>query len=174
MTEDFITLPTALLPLAKTHMRVDFTDDDADITDKLAQAIGYAQYFWELQVFGATVAFTPDGGACCYQCPVRPVSAFTAADAVGDVTAEYQLRSTSLTAPVFLERVDAAAFPAGVTFSLATGYSDPADMHPAMRGNILRVAATLYENRESISAISLDQVPFWLNDMMGGLWVPRA
>jgi hypothetical protein len=32
----------------------------------------------------------------------------------------------------------------------------------------------MYEHRESITAYSLDQVPFWMNDMLGGLWVPRA
>jgi hypothetical protein len=34
--------------------------------------------------------------------------------------------------------------------------------------------ATLYEHRESVSVLSPDQMPFWLNDMLGGLWIPRA
>ena len=68
----------------------------------------------------------------------------------------------------------ATAFPAGVTFSLTAGYADLASLDPAMRGNILRMAATMYEHRESITTESVDQMPSWLNDMMGGLWVPRA
>ena len=52
---------------------------------------------------------------------------------------------------------------------------DPDEIDAAVRrADILRMTASLYEHRESISTLSLDQMPFWMNDLMGGLWMPRA
>ena len=171
---DHTTLPAAMLEMTKKHLRVDVDEDDELITEYLAWAIGYGQNFWGLQIFGAEVDFIPDGGAATYACPVQPVSAFTAADVDGDVSADYALESASLTEPAWLVRVDGDVFPADVTFSLTAGYAALADMNPAVRGGILRIAATMYEHRETITTESIDQVPYWLNDMLGGLWVPRA
>ena len=171
---DTTTLPAAMLPMAKKHLRIDADDDDELITEYLAWAIAYAQNFWGLQIFGAEVDFLPDGGESTYATPVQPVSAFTAADAGGDVSADYRLETASLTEPAWLVRADADVFPAGVTFSLTTGYAALADMGPAMRGGILRIAATMYEHRETVTTESVGQTPYWLNDMLGGLWVPRA
>jgi uncharacterized phiE125 gp8 family phage protein len=172
---DSTSLPDAMLDMAKKHMRVDFADDDDSITEYIAWSIGYLENVWGLQVFSGEVTFMPDGGTATVQCPVQPVSpTFTAADAGGDVTADYVLRTTSLAAPVWLARADGGVIPAGVTFTMAAGYEDPADMHPSVRGNILRVAATMYEHRESITTLTLDHVPYWLNDMVSGLWVPRC
>jgi uncharacterized phiE125 gp8 family phage protein len=171
---DTTTLPAAMLQMTKSHLRVDVDEDNAAITEYLAWAIDYASKFWELQIFAAAVAFKPDGGATSYACPVRPVSTFTAADAGGDVSVDYLLQSASLTEPAWLVRSDGAAFPTGVTFSLTAGYAALTDLSPAMRGNILRIAATMYEHRETVTTETVDQVPYWLNDMMGGLWVPRA
>jgi uncharacterized phiE125 gp8 family phage protein len=171
---DTTTLPAAMLAMTKKHLRVDVDEDDATITEYLAWAISFAEKFWELQVFAAAVNFMPAGGASTYACPVRPVSAFTAADAGGDVTADYLIESASLTEPVWIVRADGDVFPANVTFSLTAGYAALTDLSPAMRGNILRIAATMYEHRETVTTETVDQVPYWLNDMMGGLWVPRA
>jgi uncharacterized phiE125 gp8 family phage protein len=173
---DYATLPAALLPVAKAHLRVDFTDDDASITEYLAQSIGLCENFWDLSIFSAAVNWQPDTstGASRYQCPVQPVSAFTVmADAV-DVSSEYALESASLTEPVWLVHSDGTAFAADAAVTLTAGYADIASMPPPMRACILRVAATLYEHRESVSVIGPEQMPFWLNDMLGGLWVPRA
>src|SRR4029077_19830387 len=98
-TPDWITLPAALLPVAKSHLRVDFTDDDASITEYLAQSIGLCQNVWGLSIFSAAVDWLPytATGASRYQCPMQPVSAFTVmADAV-DVSSEYALEGNSLT-----------------------------------------------------------------------------
>jgi uncharacterized phiE125 gp8 family phage protein len=173
---DYVTLPAALLPVAKAHLRVDFTDDDASITEYLAQSIGLCEQVWDLAVFSAEVDWSPDlsTGASRYQCPVQPVSAFTVlADAV-DVSADYVLESASLTEPVWLARSDGTAFAADAEITLTAGYADIATMPPPMRAGILRIAATLYEHRESVSVLGPDQMPLWLNDMLGGLWVPRA
>jgi hypothetical protein len=172
---DRSSLPDAMLDMTKEHLRVDFPDDDNSIKLYLAWAIAYVQNFTGLQVFGANVAFKPAGGTYRCECPVKPVGkTFTAADAVGDVTADYLLTTASLTESAWLSRVDSGLVPAGVTFALVTGYEDPEEMDPALHGNITRIAATLYLNRESISSLSLDQVPFWMNDMLSGLWIPRA
>jgi uncharacterized phiE125 gp8 family phage protein len=171
---DHTTLPTAMLAMTKKHLRVDVDEDDELITEYLAWAIDYAAKFWGLQIFGAEVDFMPAGGAATYACPVQPVSAFTAADVGGDVSADYLLESASLTEPAWLVRVDGDVFPADVTFSLTAGYTALADMNPAMRGGILRIAATMYEHRETVTTESVDQVPYWLTDMLSGLWVPRA
>jgi hypothetical protein len=71
-------------------------------------------------------------------------------------------------------RVDDTPIADGLTIDLVGGYATAETLPPALEGNILRVTATLYEHRESIEAGSLDTIPFWLNDMLTGLWVPRA
>jgi uncharacterized phiE125 gp8 family phage protein len=176
VTPDYNTLPAALLPVCKAHLRIDFTDDDASITEYLAQSIGLCEHVWDLAVFGAEVDWSPDltTGASSYQCPVQPVSSFTVmADAV-DVSAEYALEMASLTEPVWLVHSDGTAFAADAEITLTAGYADIATMPPPMRAGIVRVAATLYEHRESVSVIGPEQMPSWWNDLLGGRWVPRA
>jgi uncharacterized phiE125 gp8 family phage protein len=175
VTEDWTTLPEALLPVVKQHCRVDFDDDDAILTRYIQWAISYCQGFTGLQIFEAEVVWTPAlDGAARYPCPVQPVSAFGVMAETVDVSADYALQSGALTAPVWLVHSDGTAFATDAEVTLTTGYADADQIPPALYGNILRIAATMYENRESISAISLDQVPSWMNDMITGLWVPRA
>jgi uncharacterized phiE125 gp8 family phage protein len=173
-TEDWTTLPAALLPVVKEHLRLDFDDDDATLTRYIQWAIAYCQEHTGLQIFEADVAWTPGDAASRYQCPAQPVSAFGVISATVDVSADYALQSGALTAPVWLVHSDGTPFAADAEVTLVAGYADADLIPPALYGNILRIAATLYENRESISAISLDQVPSWMNDMITGLWVPRA
>jgi hypothetical protein len=173
-TEDWTTLPAALLPVVKDQLRIDFDDDNAIITRHIQWAIGYCQDFTGLQIFEADVAWTPGSACSRYQCPAQPVSAFTVTSDAVDVSADYALDSGALTSPVWLVRSDGTPFAADAAVTLTAGYADADLIPPNLYGNLLRVSATLYENRESISAISLDQVPFWLNDMIGGLWLPRC
>jgi uncharacterized phiE125 gp8 family phage protein len=174
-TPDYAALPAAMLTLAKQHMRVTWTDDDTVITEYLAQAIGLCEQFWGLAIFSTAVDWTPEpAGQASYQCPVQPVSAFTVTAGGTDVSADYQLAQAALTEPVFLKRKDGTAFPDDAEVTLSAGYATPSALMPPMRAGILRVTATLYENRESATAYTVDQMPFWLNDMLGGLWVPRA
>jgi uncharacterized phiE125 gp8 family phage protein len=173
---DYATLPAALLPLTKDHLRVTFDDDDTVITEYLAQAIGLCEQIWDLAVFGTEVDWQPDlsTGASRYQCPLQPVSAFTVMAAAVDVSSEYALEMASLTEPVWLVHSDGTDFATDAEITLTAGYADIASMPPPMRAGILRVAATLYEHRESVSVIGPEQMPFWMNDLIGGLWVPRA
>ena len=173
---DYEALPAALLDLAKQHMRVDFPDDDVVIKEYLQWSIGYCEQFWALQIFAAEVDWipAPAGGCSRYQCPVQPVSAFVVTSDGADVSSGYALQQGALTQPVWLVKNDGANFPADAAVNLTAGYTDAAAMPPAARANILRVAGTLYEHRESVSTLTLDQMPFWLTDMLAGLWVPRA
>ena len=175
-TPDYTTLPTALLPLAKQHFRVSFNTDDDIIKQHIAWAISHCEKFWAIQIFGAEVDWTPTitATAWAYQCPVQPVSGFVVMSDGGDVSSEYALKQGDPVEPVYLVHSDKTPFPADAEITLTAGFTDPAKIDPAALGGILRVAAKFYEYRESISELNLDDVPFWLNDMLGGLWIPRA
>jgi hypothetical protein len=176
LTPDYATLPAAILPLAKEQLRIDFTDDDATITRQIGAAISYFEKFTGQQIFGAEVAWTPllELGWSAYPTPVQPVRSFTVLVESVDVSAEYELRARSAVEPVYLAKIDGTAFPAAAAITLQAGYDDAATIDPSILDVILRVTAALFEHRESISAISIEQVPFWLNDLMGGHWIPRA
>jgi hypothetical protein len=176
-TVDRTTLPAALLDAAKQHMRVDFDDDDATIVRSLQMAIGYLEIFWGQWIFAAVVEWSPplDLGLSRYESPVRPVADFTVMVGTDDVSAGYRLESAGgLVAPYWLVRSDGQGFPNNAAIELKVGAATPDELEPAALGGILRVAATLYEHRESILSYSVDQVPWWINDVLGGLWVPRA
>lgn len=172
-TEDWSTLPAALLPLAKQHLRVEGTDEDLLITDQIAQAIAYLQTVWGFQVFGADGVWLPaDISSSRLQCPAQPVSAFVVTSAAVDVSSEYALQTVGTA--TWLVHSDGTPFPLDAEVALTIGYADVEAMHPQVKANILRKTAELYEHRESITTESLAQMPSWLNDMMAGLWVPRA
>jgi hypothetical protein len=172
-TEDWSTLPAALLPIAKQHLRVEGTDEDALITQYLGIVIAYLQAFWELQVIPAEGIWLPaDVSSSRLQCPAQPVSAFTVTSDAVDVTSEYALKTVGTA--TWLVHSDGTPFPADAEVTLTVGYADVAAMDPKITGNILRKTAELYEHRESITTETLVQMPSWLNDMMSGLWVPRA
>ena len=180
LTSDYAALPAALLPIAKEHLRVLFNDEDASITRMIGYAIGYFENFCDVSVFGGSAVWSPvlTTGASAYEIPtqLRPVSSFTVTSVLGGgtVSSLYELRSSSPVAPIWLARKDGTAFHTDAVITLAIGYAGAAAIPPSVLGTIMRVTATLYENRESISAVSLEQMPFWLNDLMGAHWVPRA
>src|SRR5262245_55046797 len=174
MSENRDTLPAALLPLMKQHLRVVIDDEDELITEYLRIVIDYHQHALGQQIFNGTVSWMPGDSAARYQCPAQPVSGFAVMSGAETVTSEYALEQASAVEPVWLVHSDGTNFPANAAVSLNVGFADADDLPPAEEGNILRVAATLYENRESISAISLDAMPMIMNDFLGGLWIPRA
>jgi hypothetical protein len=171
IVEDTAALPSGLLNVAKQHMRVDFDEDDDDIVRYLTWAIAYRQHVSGQQWFSGTVTWMPDDACARYQCPVQPVSDFTVMSDIDDVTDNYRLEQGSLVAPVWLVRADGTAFHSGAVVTLAVGVTA---LPPAEEGNVLRLAATLYEHRETVTTFSVDQMPMWLSDALGGLWIPRA
>ena len=48
-TVDLAVLPAALLPVAKSHMRIDHTDDDAYLLRVLARAIAHRENEWNIR-----------------------------------------------------------------------------------------------------------------------------
>jgi uncharacterized phiE125 gp8 family phage protein len=173
-TEDWNTLPAALLPEVKQHCRVTVDDDDAILTRYIQWAIGYWQEQTGLQIFEADVVWTPGSVFARYQCPAWPVSAFVVTLATVDVSADYALQSGTLTEPVWLLHSDGTPFPADTEVTLVAGYADADLIPPALYGNILNKTADIYEHRGSITTESIDRIPSWANDAMTGLWVPRA
>jgi hypothetical protein len=174
LAENRDTLPTALLPLMKQHLRVVIDDEDELITEYLRIVIDYHQHVLGQQIFNGTVSWMPGDSAARYQCPVQPVSAFTVVVDSVTVTSEYTLEQASAVEPVWLVHSDGTNFPADAAVSLNVGFADADDLPPAEKGNILRDGATLYEHRESVTSLDLERMPLWLNDALGGLWIPRA
>lgn len=167
-------LPAALLPIAKRHLRITFADDDADITEKLQWSIAYCEKVWGSRVFPAEVDWSPViTNASRYQCPLQPIASFTVMSASVDVSAEYELETGAPVDPVWLVHIDGTPFPADAAIGLVAGVADPDDMDPGERGSIVRLAATLYEYRETVTGLSLDHVPQWINDLIVGSWIPR-
>jgi uncharacterized phiE125 gp8 family phage protein len=180
---DYATLAAALLPAAKAHLRVDFDDDDQSIESYLAWAMGMVEAATEQAIGAATVDWAPQATSdginttmlASYPFPMQPVAAFTVKDSLGvDVTTQYQKLMTSLTLPPLLQRIDGAVFPVGTAVAFKAGTTDPGKLQPNIEAAIFRVMAMLYENRESISSISVEEMPLWMNDLLAGTWLPRA
>lgn len=176
LAPDYTTLPQALMPLLKAHLRIDFDDDDTLLIEYAAQATAILEQVWGFQVFGGMLTWEPDGGQTKYQCPYVPVTGFTATviEDATDVTGDYIVEAGTLVDPWYLVRNDGEVFPDGLRFEMAVGYSSTASLYPQMRSGILRLAATFYEHAESVSVINPDVMPNWVADVINGLWVPRA
>ena len=94
---DRAALPTAMLALAKSHLRVDGTYDDPYITDALGRAISWFERVTNISVNKVTWAWSPDArdffdGAAAV--PVSPINSFTVGDAAtppADLSADYRL-----------------------------------------------------------------------------------
>lgn len=180
---DYATLAEAMLPSAKAHMRVDFDDDDESILQYLAWAMGLVEQATGQQIGTAIVSWTPDGFfngfntvmLAQYPFPVQPVASFTVSDSDGvDTSSQYKRVSSGFTLPVNLARIDGALFPVGTAVAFVSGYADAAKIMPNLQAGIYRVAAMLYENRESITQVNVEEMPLWLNDLLVGTWIPRA
>lgn len=177
---DRTTLPTALLPMVKSHCRVDFTDDDTILTTYISIAIGQLENVWDLAVFGVDGKWQPtitdDLALPIYETPVQPAKTFTAKDgADADVSANYELINTvTYSEPSYFRSLDGTPIAADIKVALKGGYAAATDMPPEMLGAILQVSARLYEFRESSVSFSVNQMPMWMNDLLVGLWQPRA
>ena len=175
MPIDYAALPAAMLDAVKAHCRVRHADDDALLLAYTGQAISFVEKVWGLQVFTMGVAWIPEpaGKLARYQLPVWPASAFTVTSEGVDVSTAYRLEMTSMTEPWWAAKKDGLPFPADAAVTLTTGHADAGTMDPAMSSAILRVTAMLYENCETVGA-TVGFVPSWINDLLVGLWVPRA
>lgn len=177
---DRATLPDAMLPMFKTHCRVTFADDDDYLKLCLKRSLDLFERHAGWFVFGSTVEWQPVNlpsvGVTRLPLPVQPVTTFVVLDSAAiDVSIDYRIRpGSSATLPSFLERKDGAVIPTGLNITLTAGYADIDTLPPSVVDISFRVGAHYYENRESVTSYSLDEVPQWMNDLLLGNWIPRA
>jgi uncharacterized phiE125 gp8 family phage protein len=184
---DRTTLPAALLPTVKDHCRVTFADDDNILKVYTSVAVAQLEKVWGFPMYAVSGVWLPEvptlvadmpDGVPPYKLPtpITPASSFTSKDADGvDNTAAFRLiNKGQIELPNYLATVNGSTFPAGVEVALVGGYAAEADMPPEALGAVLQVTARLYEFRENVQSFSVNLMPMWLNDLLVGLWQPRA
>jgi uncharacterized phiE125 gp8 family phage protein len=173
---DLAVLPAGLLPIAKSHLRVEGTYDDAYITMTIARAINWFQRATNVSVNPVTWVWTPAEEKFCggiATVPVTPVSGMTVADADdADITADYSLITMS-THGVMLYGIE-GSYLAGMAVTLPSGYATFDLIDPGITDAVLRYTAHLYENREILVPGTDAQTPGWMTDVISTYWVPRA
>jgi uncharacterized phiE125 gp8 family phage protein len=177
---DLTALPTALLPLVKSHLRVDGTYDDAYITDTIKRAINWFERVTQVSVNPVTWTWRPGlghgyGDFCggIASVPISPVNTFTVAGGdASDITSGYELTTTS-THGVGLYAL-AGTFASGMQVSMPSGYEDADAIDPGITDIVLRYTAHLYENREILVPGIEAQTPGWMTDVIATYWVPRC
>lgn len=180
---DRATLPAALLPVAKVQCRVDFTDDDALLTDLLARSIDLYERKTGLSIFKRDFAWGPDSFDVVTEdgvlCPVQPLGVLTVKDSTDtDVSADYVLAGNQIdgqASGLYLQPVAASGtMPDGLAITAEAGYTDATKIAPGTLDAIMRIVAHLYANRESVSELLLRETDWWMDDLIVGTWVPRA
>jgi uncharacterized phiE125 gp8 family phage protein len=172
---DRTVLPAALLPIAKSHLRVDGTYDDAYITDAIKRAINWFERVTNVSVNPVTWAWTPDEDDFCEEAatvPVSPVRSFTVSAAASDISNNYTLGTMSLHG-VGLYVIE-GAFATGMKVTMPSGYLDLATLDPGIADAVLRYTAHIFENREILVAGTDAQTPGWMTDVISTYWMPRA
>lgn len=180
---DRITLPQAMLPLTKLHMRVNFDDDDQIIVHKLAHAINLFEMLTQFSVSKATYTWTPgivapldadglpvDAG----RCPVMRVGSFTAKDGATDISSQYSIYGDTMPdsiAPQYL--IGPSGSNISPSVSLTVGYPTIGDMPPSIIDIAMRIAGYLYEWREVQNVPGIDGVAY-ANSLLTNWWIPRA
>lgn len=173
---DTAILPPLLLPLAKAQVRVNFADDDAILTQYIGNAIEIFEFVSGQRINKTEAVWKPVivSQAISYACPVQPVKTFEVLDAdLVDVSLQYVILRGTAVQPQYLTRRDRTPIPVGTMAALTAGYVMLAEIPPGTIGAVLRVTATLYENRETVTT-PINYVPGWLNDLIVGNWIPRA
>src|SRR5262245_46080161 len=163
----------AMLAGFKAHARIDFPDDDDTVKRYCRWALAYIENELGFSIAGGPVNWTPEtvAGTSAYQTPVTPVSSFTVTTAGADTSAEYQLTYPDKMQPPWLGRKDGGDWPADTATVLQAGFATPDDMPPNVEASVYRMAATLYENRESLTSLNMDVTPLWLRDLLSGAWI---
>jgi uncharacterized phiE125 gp8 family phage protein len=172
---DRAALPAALLPLVKSHLRVDGTYDDAYITSAIARAISWFERVTQVSVNPVTWTWRPDASSFCAgraQVPVSPVTTFTVANGAGDISSGYGIETMSTHGVGLYALV--GAFADGMAVAIPSGYADVAELDPGIADAVLRYTAHLYENREILVAGTDAQTPGWTGDVISTYWMPRA
>jgi len=173
---DVAVLPTALLPLAKEHMRIDSTIEDNFIKSVLARAIDWFERYTNVTLAPSTYEWTPDWDDFTANSVARftetPVDEVTAVIGSDDVTASYSV-STMSTHGVGIYALN-GAWASGLVVTFKSGYADIATMPGGVLDAVLRYSAHLYEHREILVPTVQASSPGWLTDVISTYWLPRA
>lgn len=177
ISRDLTVLPTTMLPLAKSHLRVDGSYDDAYITMSLGRAISWFERVTNVSVNPIDWLWLPDAADFCggaARVPASPVNAgFTVQDgAATDITADYRLTSMSQHGVGLYQLTGAHV--GGMEVMLPSGYASLDVLDPGIADIVLRYTAHLYENREILVPGSDAATPGWMLDVVATYWMPRA
>jgi Phage gp6-like head-tail connector protein len=171
---DVSVLPWSLLPLAKSHLRVDGNYDDAYISSAIGRAINWFERVTNVSVNPVTWVWSPEQANFCNgvaQVPVSPVNSFTV-DAGGDVSADYAITTMS-THGIGLYAL-AGSYVDGMRVSIPSGYPDANAIDFGITDAVLRYTSHLYENREILVPGVDAQTPGWMSDVVATYWMPRC
>ena len=176
VTVDRAALPTALLPLAKSHLRVDGNYDDAYITNAMTRAIAKIEAANDATINPTTVVWTPASTEFCDDIatlPVRPVIDFTAVAGSPpvDVSDDYSVALKWDGIHGIPIQILQGAAATGLSVTLELGFADQDELPPQLLDMILSHTGHLFEHREILSA-DKDYVAPELQDFTW--WMPRA
>jgi hypothetical protein len=174
LATDTQVLSSGLLPIVKSHCRVEFSRDDeylelatsraiAEIENQTNRAIAPAEYLWK-PVCDRSFVEPPRG-------PVRALSYQTDPDVWVELPWQ-----TALTCG----RFPCDWLYAGLAQSTAdglkldVGYASHEDIPMDILSAVLLLTAALYENRESMQFGTLNNLPDHVNRLMAGLWRPSV
>lgn len=177
---DRTTLPPLIMPVLKTHCRVEFSRDDDYLKTVAARAIDLFERLTGLDIFARVYNWTvaiddgeASGDAWRWPGPVVPFTGFTAVDGATDVAGQYAILTASaeLIGPAWLERATGAPefMP---TMTAASGYETLDTLPPGVLDFILRAGAWLYEYREAGMMPGADMLAYG-NSLLAGHWRPR-
>jgi hypothetical protein len=173
---DVAALPTALLGIAKSHMRINGSTDDEYIKLTIARAIDWFERVTNVSVNPVTYTWHLDAVNFCNGAatvPESPVAAdFTVKDAGGDKTSSYSVTTMS-THGVGIYSLR-GAYADGLAMTFKSGYADLAAIDAGVLDAVLRYGSHLYENREILVPGSQASTPGWMTDVISTYWMPRV
>jgi hypothetical protein len=165
---DRTTLPAALLPEAKEHMRVRHVRDDTLIATYLSMAIAAVERRGNINLNPAT--YEIDGfelrlddcnhaaGAFRYRLPVNNVSAISDLIQSGgtDQAGQYTVTQSDAGGSGNSYITGPSLYGYGWTLKAEVGIDDPLELDPAVLSCLYRIAAAYYEARESNAPVFVD------------------
>lgn len=181
ITIDRVQLPTALLPVLKSHCRVEFARDDQYLTGVASRSIDLFERLTEWSVFARTFKWdiaaadgSADGEAWRWALPIRPVAGIIADDGGTDVSSQYKVVTAApdMVGPAWMVRADGEPDPMP-QIVLQVGYKTADEVPPGILDFVLRAGAWLYEYREAGMMPGADMLAYG-NSLLAGQWVPRA
>jgi hypothetical protein len=172
-----------MLPVLKSHMRVEFSRDDPYITLIASRALDLFERITEWGVVTRVYDWVPgegetgsDGTSWRWPAPVKPMTAFTAKDATSgaDVSAGFRIDAPTPDAygPAWFVAIDGLPVPMPL-FTVTSGYASVYDTPAGITDFVFRAGSWMYENREQANMPGVDQMNLG-NSWLTGYWAPRC